>query len=52
MVKDFYIKNDIIGACNYLYNESKKRWMKVLYIFILQEEEVIDDITILMVFLK
>ncbi len=29
MVKDYYVKNDIIGACDHLYNESKKRWLKV-----------------------
>ena len=44
MVKDFYLKNDIDGAMSYLYKESSKRWI--------MEEEVIDDITILMAFLK
>ena len=44
MVKDFYLKNDIDGALNYLYKESSKRWI--------MEEEVIDDITILMAFLN
>jgi hypothetical protein len=29
MVKDYYVKNDITGACEHLFNESKKRWMKV-----------------------
>ena len=44
MVKEFYLKNDIDGALNYLYKESSKRWI--------MEEEVIDDITILMAFLN
>ena len=44
MVKDFYMKNDIEAALNYLYKESSKRWI--------MEEEVIDDITILMAFLN
>jgi serine/threonine protein phosphatase PrpC len=44
MVKDFYLKNDMDAALNYLYKESSKRWI--------MEEEVIDDITILMAFLN
>ena len=44
MIKEFYLNNDIDGALNYLYKESSKRWI--------MEEEVIDDITILMAFLK
>jgi hypothetical protein len=44
MIKEFYIKNDIAGCCEYLYKESSQRWMK--------EEEVIDDITMLIVFLE
>ena len=44
MIKDFYLKNDIESALNYLYKESSKRWI--------MEEEVIDDITILMAFLN
>ena len=44
MVKEYYLKNDIDGALNYLYKESSKRWI--------MEEEVIDDITILMAFLN
>ena len=44
MVKEYYIKNDIDGALNFLYKESSKRWI--------MEEEVIDDITILMAFLN
>ena len=44
MVYPFYLKNDLKGCCDYLYNESKKRWIK--------EEEVIDDITIILIFLE
>ena len=44
IVKDYYIKDDIDGALDYLYNESSKRWIK--------EEEIIDDITLIIVFLK
>ena len=42
IIKDFYIKNDMKGCCEYLYSESKKRW--------LHEEEVVDDITMVLVF--
>ena len=44
MVKDFYLKNDIEGALNYLYKISSQRWIV--------EEEVIDDITLIIMFLK
>ena len=44
MVKDFYLKNDIEGALNYLYKISSQRWIV--------EEEVIDDITLIIIFLK
>ena len=43
IIKDYYLKNDMSGCCEYLYQESKKRWMK--------EEEVVDDITMILVFL-
>lgn len=43
IIKDFYERKDMAGCCEYLYQESKKRWMK--------EEEVVDDITMLLVFL-
>ena len=43
IVKDFYLKDDVEGAVNCLYEESKKRWM--------MEEEIIDDITVIVVFL-
>ena len=44
IVKDYYLKDDIDGALNYLYKESSKRWI--------MEEEVIDDITLIIIFLK
>ena len=44
IVKDYYLQNNIEGAIEYLYNESSKRWI--------MEEEVIDDITIIIIFLK
>ena len=44
MVKDFYLKNDIEGALNHLYKISSQRWIV--------EEEVIDDITLIIMFLK
>jgi len=43
IIKDYYLKDDIQGATEFLVKESSKRWV--------QEEEVIDDITIIMVFL-
>ena len=42
IVGEFYLKGDINGALNFLYRESSKRWI--------MEEEVIDDITIVIVF--
>ena len=44
MVKDFYLKNDIEGAIKYLYKESSKRWI--------MQQDVIDDITIIIVFMN
>ena len=44
IVKDFYLENNIEGALTYLYNEASKRWI--------MEEEIIDDITIILVFLN
>lgn len=41
MISDFYLKNNMEQCCQYLYEESKKRW--------LTEEEVIDDITVILV---
>jgi serine/threonine protein phosphatase PrpC len=42
IVGKFYENNDVMQCCEYLYNESRKRWIK--------EEEVVDDITMLLVF--
>ena len=44
IVKNFYWNNDIKGAINYLYKEASKRWII--------EEEIIDDITVTLVFLN
>ena len=44
MIKTFYDKNDLKGCCEYLYQESSKRWLK--------EEEVIDDTTLILVFFE
>ena len=44
-VKDFYIQDDIVGCCEYLYKESSRRWIK-------EEEDTIDDITIIVVFFE
>ena len=43
IVKDFYLKNDLEGALEYLYKESSKRWIT--------KENVIDDITVIIAFL-
>ena len=42
IVGEFYLKNDIEGAINFLYRESSKRWIL--------EEDVIDDISIIVAF--
>jgi serine/threonine protein phosphatase PrpC len=44
IVKEFYLKSDIQGAINYLFKESAKRWIT--------EQDVIDDITIILIFLE
>jgi len=44
LVKDFYVKKDINGALNFLYKEASKRWII--------EEEVIDDITLIIIFFE
>ena len=43
IVKDYYLKNDIQGAGNYLFKEASKRWIV--------QQDVVDDITIILVFL-
>ena len=44
IVKEYYLQNNIEGAIEHLYNEASKRW--------LMEEEVIDDITVIIIFLN
>ena len=44
IVKDYYLENNIEGAIEHLYNEASKRWI--------MEEDVIDDITIIIIFLN
>ena len=44
IIKDYYIKKDLKGCLKYLLNESSKRWIK--------EEEVIDDITAVLIFFE
>ena len=44
IVKDYYLKKDLKGCLKYLLNESSKRWIK--------EEEVIDDITAVLIFFE
>ena len=44
IIKDFYLKKDLKGCLKHLLNESSKRWIK--------EEEVIDDITAVLIFFE
>ena len=44
IVKDFYLNDDIKGALDFLYKEASKRWI--------MEEEIIDDITAILIFLN
>ena len=44
IVKDYYLQNNIEGAIDHLYNEASKRWI--------MDQEVIDDITIIVIFLN
>ena len=44
IVKEYYIDKDINGAVNFLYKEASKRWII--------KEEIIDDITLILIFLK
>ena len=44
IVKNYYLDNNIEGAIEHLYNEASKRWI--------MEEEVIDDITVIVIFLN
>ena len=44
IIQKFYETNDLKGCCEYLYQESSKRWLK--------EEEVIDDTTLILIFFE
>ena len=44
IIGKYYFINNIESCCKYLYNESRKRWIK--------EEKVVDDITLLLVFFE
>ena len=44
ITKDYYLKNDIEGCINHLYKESSKRWI--------MKEDIIDDITLIVVFMN
>ena len=43
-ISEFYWKKDLVGCLKFLLNESSKRWIK--------EEEVIDDITAVIIFFE
>lgn len=45
ITKDYYLKDDIVGCCEYLYEESKRRWLD-------EEQDAIDDITMIIVFFE
>ena len=45
IVKSYYEKNDIVGCCEFLYKESYRKW-------IIEEEDTVDDITIILVFFE
>lgn len=44
MIKNFYQDKDVVGALNFVYKEAAKRWI--------MEEEVIDDITVIIIFFE
>ena len=44
VVKEFYMKNDLQGALFSLYKEASKRWI--------MEEEIIDDITLIIIYIN
>lgn len=44
IIKDFYLKNDPTGCVNYLYQLSSTKWV--------EEEDAIDDITIILIFFE
>ena len=45
IIKEYYEKNDIVECCEYLYKESYRKW-------VLEEEDTVDDITIILVFFE
>ena len=45
IVSDYYEKNDIVGCSEFLYKESYRKW-------IYEEEDTVDDITIILVFFE
>ena len=44
IVQEYYLENNVEGAIEHLYNEAAKRWI--------MEEGVVDDITIIIMFLN
>ena len=42
IIGKFYENNNIVECCDFLYEESRKRWLR--------EEDVVDDITMLLIF--
>ena len=44
ILKDFYLSDDIYAGTQFLYKEARKRWIV--------EEDVVDDITIIVVFFE
>jgi len=44
LIKDFYLKDDISGAAEFLIEEATKRWIN--------EDDIIDDITVILVFFE
>ena len=45
IVSEYYEKNDIVGCSEFLYKESYRKW-------IYEEEDTVDDITIILVFFE
>ena len=45
IVSSYYVKNDIVGCSEFLYKESYRKW-------IYEEEDTVDDITIILVFFE
>ena len=44
MVKNFYEKDELQNAVNFLYKEAAKRWI--------MEQDIVDDITIILIALE